>query len=281
MKQKQIEQIIEDKYEEYAQIIQKQIESLNREFMQSGEDSSYKNVWEEYAVQIQGEESIMFEMFEETIIDMCVRLIQKYGENEIKLLWLKTDEFFGYDDNDYPPIDEMENAVSNELYSRIRSLAEEYELEEDHEDELKWYDFEIDELPGLPELTIVRQIQAFVDAYWFKDNIDEMSLPNWVVLEGYPPIVVPTTIEMIEIIHHSQGSDIERLTEETVIAVMENLLRNLSVHTQDLDIFKIQFRNYLEELSWELDDLLECDDPEEKLWTTYQVLANMKENGVI
>ena len=119
MKREAVSSIIETKYRRYVNEIIKQIKALGPECRQSGDDSGLADLWEEWKSQIQGEESLVFDAYEDTFLDMCGRLVITMPEDEQALLWLTSDAYFN-GDRDLPPDgDELVNAIVEELYRRL------------------------------------------------------------------------------------------------------------------------------------------------------------------
>jgi len=61
-----------------------------RDGLLSGDDSGLTNVWEEICVQIQGNHSSHWDLYEETI-DQCVQLeVEKLPPYEVDAIWVQT-----------------------------------------------------------------------------------------------------------------------------------------------------------------------------------------------
>ncbi|MHB8653343.1 MAG: hypothetical protein ACYDA9_05630 [Terriglobia bacterium] len=128
MKREAVISIIETKYRRYVGEIIKQIKALGPEYRHSGDDSGLADVWEEWKSQIQGEESLVFDAYENTFIDMCGRLVTIMPEDERALLWLTSEACFN-GDRDLPPDgDELINAIVEELYRRLCTAAANEEM---------------------------------------------------------------------------------------------------------------------------------------------------------
>ncbi len=125
--------IVESKYREYVENAIGQIESLGPECMLSG-DERYKDVWEEFASQIQGQHSFFFDAYEDTIRRICLEVVRHLPESETRLLWLWTDAFLERDDEREPGLDEMVEDVCEEVYSRLCDRAADEELDEEEDD---------------------------------------------------------------------------------------------------------------------------------------------------
>jgi len=59
--------------------------------MQSGEDSGLRNLWDEVCVQVQGEESAMWDLYMETIGAMIKRHVDTAGVELTRAIWLQTE----------------------------------------------------------------------------------------------------------------------------------------------------------------------------------------------
>jgi hypothetical protein len=71
MNRNQLRFILKDKYDEYTNLVITQLEELDANSMLSGDDSSSENVWEEFALQIQIEHSIFFEVDDDGFPNQC------------------------------------------------------------------------------------------------------------------------------------------------------------------------------------------------------------------
>src|SRR5437763_1237653 len=74
----------------YARLVKKviaDIKAMPESCRQSG-DADLADVWEEFKYQVQREQSGMFEVYEEVIIDLCARHVSALDQEEQHLLWL-------------------------------------------------------------------------------------------------------------------------------------------------------------------------------------------------
>lgn len=60
--------------------------------MQSGDDGSLKNIWDEICVQVQGEQSVVWDSYLDTIESLIFREVAQLDETTKQLIWLQTDE---------------------------------------------------------------------------------------------------------------------------------------------------------------------------------------------
>ncbi|BCV20628.1 hypothetical protein [Moorella sp. Hama-1] len=130
MKDEVIE-IIEAKYMEYARMVIDKIKALGDECRLSGDDSPLKNVWEEFKFQVQEGQSIFFDLYEEIIRSFCRDVIGSLSESEIRLLWLESNAYYNYDEDEdgFPCVEEQAMGVEDELYSVVWTIAADEELE--------------------------------------------------------------------------------------------------------------------------------------------------------
>lgn len=267
--------LLEGIYEEYAQKIITELILLGPDSMTSGSDSEYENVWEEYVSQIQGEESIFFELYEELILNLCNNLINSKGRNEIYLLWTMTEESFDYDEKDEDDSlsnYDIENDVANALFNKISTIAADFDLYEINEKDdklLHWYNHDINE-DELPEIRPIKQIQEFVDRYYGKE--DNIEIPNWVRVDEGTLLVYPINLSLIETIDTGVGSDHEQIDSDIVTFYFRRVLLNLNTFVTDQALFRRLFIQYLD-MEWE--DYLDVEDPEEKLYTSYRTICNL------
>lgn len=70
------------------------------EGMQSGDDSVLSNLWEEICVQVQGQESIMWDAYDTTVEQIVSGEITKLSVYEREAIWLQTPEGEDWDAED-------------------------------------------------------------------------------------------------------------------------------------------------------------------------------------
>lgn len=122
MKKRLIEQIIREKYREYASHIIRQI--LGDDNCLNEGASRFENVWEAIKSQVQEEESISLELYEDTIRMFCRKLISTLSRSELKLLWLNTEHYFNYNDSKgMPDNNELEDVIEDELLAEVCILS--------------------------------------------------------------------------------------------------------------------------------------------------------------
>ena len=140
MKARQLRQIIDDKYADYVMQVVAQVKALDPRSRAAPPDLGLADVWEEYKYQVQGQESILFNFYVETIESICTDVVKALPEHELRLLWLETDGYLEYNANDNHSLflhrDNLLDDVAAELYSRVCSLAadEEMALSENSDD---------------------------------------------------------------------------------------------------------------------------------------------------
>jgi hypothetical protein len=60
--------------------------------MQSGDDSGLENVWEEICVQVQGEESVFWEAYLETIESLILKELSELDAATKQAIWLQSEQ---------------------------------------------------------------------------------------------------------------------------------------------------------------------------------------------
>lgn len=151
MKYREILNIIDRKYHSLVLETISNIKNLPSECKVLGDDMV--DVWEEFKVQVQGEHCIVWDLYEQMIQGECYRVLRDLPEDEIQLLWLQSEFFLRYYEENYddnyikgvPPFfvnDELISHVEDELYRRLTIkaddeplLSEEPEFERDEANE--------------------------------------------------------------------------------------------------------------------------------------------------
>jgi len=137
MRRQLVYYLIEGKYRRYASEVIEQIKALGPECRLSGDDSGLADVWEEWKSQMQEEHSIYFDAYEDTILGICRSVVQSLPKDEQSLLWLQSDAYFDWDeDEEDPPSDqELQDALTQELYARVCQIAADEEISRPTEDD--------------------------------------------------------------------------------------------------------------------------------------------------
>lgn len=68
------------------------LQSLGRESMTSGDDTPLGNVWDEVCVQVQGQESVFWDIYLEEIQRAATHHVRKCSPTEQRIMWLATNE---------------------------------------------------------------------------------------------------------------------------------------------------------------------------------------------
>jgi hypothetical protein len=126
-----VRRIVAAKYDEYAKRVIWRFKRLGPEARQSGDDSPYKNVWEEYVSQVQGQESIYFPLYEATLQRTCAAVLSKLRDAELQLLWLGTEAYIEWEDDGFPLRSRLDDDVTAKLYSTVWGIAADEELRVD------------------------------------------------------------------------------------------------------------------------------------------------------
>ena len=85
---------------ECLKISRKIIRTLQRmtDGMQSGDDTPLKNIWEEICVQVQHEESVMWDVYLSTVSQIILPEVEKLDTHIKQAIWLQTYEGMDWED---------------------------------------------------------------------------------------------------------------------------------------------------------------------------------------
>lgn len=120
-----IANIATDKAEQLSKCIIRQLQSYKRDsnMMQSPSDSSLENLWDEICVQVQGEKSFCWNLYQDFVYKLCLQVLEKKcSELDLQILWLQTDAFEDWID--------CECCDENELHQRFGTNLNIYSTED-------------------------------------------------------------------------------------------------------------------------------------------------------
>lgn len=128
MTRQQIRRLIKDKYARYVIQIIAEIRAMPREAMLSGEDVPMQDVWEEWLVQMQGEESFAVEAHEQSFRAICRGKAEQLPCDEQELLWFETEKQWGWDEAKEAGGGVILDALEEEFYIRLCQAATDAKL---------------------------------------------------------------------------------------------------------------------------------------------------------
>jgi hypothetical protein len=134
MEMHRIKFIIEEKYAEMTEEIIAELEATAPALIEGEDDSPYDNAWEAFAEEVQSDDSILYDIYEEAIDEMCQELLEELSHIELKLLWLGSGGYVNWHNDDpeeFPDEDQMALDVLEELYSWIEQRAADLDLEDE------------------------------------------------------------------------------------------------------------------------------------------------------
>ena len=108
------------------------LEQMDANEMLSGDDSVLKNVWEEICVQVQGEESVFWDAYVETIESLLSGSVELLDRDECLALWANTDEGWEYvfdhhaDEDGVADVPVSGDEIVNKLKDELLSAAANY-----------------------------------------------------------------------------------------------------------------------------------------------------------
>jgi len=84
--------IAERECKRLARRVIRHLQSMKERYMQSGDDSPLANVWDEVCVQVQGQESVMWETYVETLEGIVLGFVAELDPEIKQAIWLQTRE---------------------------------------------------------------------------------------------------------------------------------------------------------------------------------------------
>ena len=149
--------IVWSMYDGLSQRVIADIKALPEGCRLSGDDSVLANVWEEFKYQVQREQSVLFEVYEETIRGLCAAALNGLNAQQKGLLWLWSDGWLDWwckcdtENGAIPEGDPNDQAIEAELYNRVCAAASEEALTVDPDVERDQERFEDDQRCNRPE----------------------------------------------------------------------------------------------------------------------------------
>jgi len=102
-----------------------QVATEMRDFGEESKTSDYevlRDPWEEFALQVQEEESVLFDAYELTIRQIGAKILEAQSLQDIVLLWALTDGALDSED-DFLSRSDMEGTIMAKLGEHVRDLA--------------------------------------------------------------------------------------------------------------------------------------------------------------
>lgn len=105
-----------------------ELKKMKGDGLLSGDDSPLKNTWEEICVQVQGDESVYWDVYEFTVRTMIAQHVKDMAEHERLAIWFQTDDCEEWQMESVeerevePPMDE--EAVISEIEKIVYSKAD-------------------------------------------------------------------------------------------------------------------------------------------------------------
>lgn len=115
--------LIWERYDRLAGTVIWHFKRYSKDSRTSGDDSVLGNVWEEYKDQVQYEAGFFFDVYEDELESLCRRVVERLPEDERKLLWLYSEAFYDWDDEEEPEPPYSVDGVVAELMDRVRQTA--------------------------------------------------------------------------------------------------------------------------------------------------------------
>lgn len=165
-----ISEIAEVECSKLVSKIIKNFQSRSQEGL-SGDDSGLKDLWEEICVQVQGEESIFWDLYMDEIENAIEYEVEELPAAMLKVIWLQTDNGYCFEGEENDQEDfSVKQDVIDLIESKVLSEAEDFSNErierhkkqycEDYTDEDEDEDFDEDE---------DEEDDSLDSEYWYED----------------------------------------------------------------------------------------------------------------
>jgi hypothetical protein len=128
MKRLEVGRIIDACYDELVEAVIARVKSLPGSARESGGDSPYRDVWEEYAAQVQEERSILFAAYEGLVESCCAASCDSLSRTEVRLLWLDSEAYWQWIEDEPPDHGQMLDDVKAEVARRVDGRAADWPL---------------------------------------------------------------------------------------------------------------------------------------------------------
>lgn len=85
----------------------------------SGEDSGLENTWDEICVQIQGEYSYHWDLYEDIVLDLIEEEVNKMPIHVQLTIWLETESAYSYDEDEDDLVSKYD---PSDVYNHFKSI---------------------------------------------------------------------------------------------------------------------------------------------------------------
>ncbi|MBL8964592.1 MAG: hypothetical protein KF787_03190 [Phycisphaeraceae bacterium] len=132
-----VRSLAENEYERLVRWVVKDIKNTPPSARMCSEDWPLPDAWEDFKYQVQREEFMDFEVFEDMVRMTCLSAADRIDPTVRAMLWLFSPAFYKWDCSDHsmPPDEDVLAGVGEEVYQRVSSLADEEELVLDPDEE--------------------------------------------------------------------------------------------------------------------------------------------------
>lgn len=124
--------LVKSVYDDLTRKVIARIKALPKEACRGGDDEVFADVWEDFKDQVQNQQSVIFEMYEDLVRAQCALVLAGLDQPTRGLLWVWSDDAFEWDEDDLeiPYGDPVDEALENELFRRVSGAADDEPLVE-------------------------------------------------------------------------------------------------------------------------------------------------------
>lgn len=122
--------VLDSLLEQLVEEVIAKLAALPDESMTSPPDAPYTSPWQEYAAQIQGEHSPLFELYEDLVLQFTGDVVSSLSKTRRAFLWLACEDDWTIEYDGPPPADHVFGAIKGEVKRRVGRRAADLALPE-------------------------------------------------------------------------------------------------------------------------------------------------------
>lgn len=124
-------------YDGCIDLIIDEIRRIPQTSLDSGADSKYEDVWEEYAAYVQGIDSCFMQAHEHLVEEICYKIVERLTKENLRIIWEEIKALCAWCDEDTElDISVMQKALAGNLIKTIFEAAVDHEFTKEENDEV-------------------------------------------------------------------------------------------------------------------------------------------------
>jgi len=123
-----------ERFSRIADAVIQEFQGNPKELRKSSAGQGLISHWEEYCDQVQHGFYFNYEMYQNVLSGIIERHLNALDETLVRMLWLETERFWDWDEEEEPSREDCLQALEEHVESIVFQRADDYELEGDPED---------------------------------------------------------------------------------------------------------------------------------------------------